>query len=185
MFFAIDVIPTLFPDQSDALELIKRHWVQIGVDCKINTIERALFFTRGDSNDHDMQIWQGPGGLDPILDARDYLAMHPQGTRYAIPWALWYVSNGKDGQEPPEHQKKRLKLYDDIRATADIKKRGEMMKALLDITAAEFECFGTCLATNLFGIASNRLKNVPAKMPNSWSWPHPGPSLPQQYYIQG
>ncbi len=123
VFFAIDVIPTLFPDQPDALELIKRHWAAIGVDVKINTIERALFFTRGDSNEHDMQIWQGPGGLDPILDARDYLAAHPQGTRYAIPWALWYVSNGKDGQEPPEHQKKRLKLYDAIRATADLKKR--------------------------------------------------------------
>jgi peptide/nickel transport system substrate-binding protein len=184
VFFAIDVIPTLYPDQSDALELIKRHWSAIGVDVKVNTIERALFFTRGDSNDHDMQVWQGPGGLDPVLDARDYLAMHPQGTRYAIPWALWYVSNGKDGQEPPEHQKKRLKLYDAVRATADLKKRGEMMKELLDIAADEFECFGTCLATNLFGIASNRLKNVPAKMPNSWSWPHPGPAMPQQFFIQ-
>ena len=78
----------------------------------------------------------------------------------------------------------RLKRFDDIRATADLKKRGEMMKELLDIAADQFECFGPCLATNLFGIQSNRLKNVPAKMPNSWSWPHPGPAMPQQFYIQ-
>jgi peptide/nickel transport system substrate-binding protein len=53
VFFAIDVIPTLYPDQVDALELVKRHWAEIGVDIKINTIERALYYTRGDNNDHD------------------------------------------------------------------------------------------------------------------------------------
>jgi peptide/nickel transport system substrate-binding protein len=183
VFFAVDVISTLYPDAADCLELIKRHWAAIGIDIKINTIERALYYTRGDNNDHDMAVWPGPGGLDPLLDARDYVAVHPQGTRYAVPWALWYTSGGKEGTEPPEHQKKRMKLYDAARATADLKKRGELMKELFDIAAAEFECFGPCLATNLFGIASNKLHNVPAKMPNSWSWPHPGPSMPQQFYF--
>ena len=69
---------------------------------KVNTIERALYYTRGDNNDHDAAVWPGPGGLDPMLDPRDFFAQHPQGSRYAIPWTLWYVSNGKDGQEPPE-----------------------------------------------------------------------------------
>ena len=58
-----------------------------------------------------------------MLDPRDYFAQHPQGSRYAIPWTLWYVSNGKDGQEPPESQKQRMKLFDDARATADMAKR--------------------------------------------------------------
>jgi len=184
VFFAIDVIPTLYPDHSDTLELVKRHWAEIGIDVKINTIERALYYTRGDNNDHDMAVWPGPGGLDPILDSRDFVAVHPQGTRYAIPWCLWYTSNGKDGQEPPAHQKTRMKLYDDARASADLKKRGELMKQVFDIAAEEFECFGVCLASNLFGIATNRLQNVPEKMPNSWSWPHPGPAMPQQFYIK-
>ncbi len=125
VFFSIDVIPTLYPDAVDTLELVKRHWADIGVDMKVNTIERALYYTRGDSNDHDAATWPGPGGLDPMLDARDYFAQHPQGSRYAIPWTIWYVSGGKDGQEPPESQKQRMKLYDDARATADLKKRGE------------------------------------------------------------
>ncbi len=186
VFFSIDVIPTLNPDFVDTLELIKRHWAEgLKIDMKINTIERALYYTRGDNNDHDFAVWQGPGGLDPVLDPRDYVAQHPQGTRYAIPWAVWYTSNGKDGQEPPEHQKTRMKLFDAARATADLKKRGEIMKQMFDIAADQFECFGVCQATNLFGIANNKLANVPAKMPNSWSWPHPGPSMPQQYFFQG
>ncbi len=183
LFFAVDVIPTLYPDAVDTLELVKRHWAAIGVDMKVNTIERALFYTRGDNNDHDAATWPGPGGLDPMLDPRDYFAQHPQGSRYAIPWTLWYVSNGKDGQEPPESQKRRMKLFADAAATADIAKRGAILKELFDLTAEAFETIGVCLAVNTFGIAKNNLKNVPAKMPNAWSWPNPAPALPQQFYF--
>lgn len=183
VFFAIDVIPTLYPDLVDVLELVKRHWADIGVDMKVNTIERALYYTRGDNNDHDAAVWPGPGGLDPMLDPRDYFAQHPQGSRYAVPWTLWYVSGGKDGQEPPEGQKQRMKLFDDARATSDLKKRGEIMKQVFDLAADAFETMGVCLAVNNFGVVKTNLKNVPEKYPNAWTWPNPGPALPQQFYF--
>jgi peptide/nickel transport system substrate-binding protein len=183
VFFAIDVIPTLYPDAVDTLELVKRHWADIGVDIKVNTIERALYYTRGDSNDHDAAVWPGPGGLDPMLDPRDYFAQHPQGSRYAIPWTQWYVSNGKDGQEPPESQKTRMKLFNDALATSDLAKRGEIMKQLMNLTAEAFETIGVCLAVNTFGVVRNNLNNVPQKYPNAWSWPNPGPALPQQFFF--
>ncbi|MBO1075188.1 ABC transporter substrate-binding protein [Roseomonas marmotae] len=183
IFFSVDVIPTLAPDQVDALELVKRHWSAIGVDIKVNTIERALYYTRGDNNDHDAATWSGPGGLDPMMDPRDYFAQHPQGTRYGLPWALWYVSGGKDGMEPPEHQKKRMQLFDQARGTADLGQRAEIMKQVFDIAAEEFESFGICLYCNSFGVVSNKLQNVPPRYPNSWSWPNPGPALPQQFFF--
>ena len=75
---AIDVIPAN-PYQIDTLELVKRHWMAIGIDMKVNVIERALYYTRGDNNDHDAAVWGGPGGLDPMLDPRDFFAQHPAG----------------------------------------------------------------------------------------------------------
>ncbi len=81
-----------------------------------------------------------------MLDPRDYFAQHPQGSRYAIPWTQWYVSNGKDGQEPPESQKRRMKLFNDALATSDLAKRGQIMKELMDLTADAFETIGVCLA---------------------------------------
>jgi len=183
IFFAIDVIPTLYPDLVDMLELVKRHWAEIGIDCKVNTIERALYYTRGDNNEHDCAVWPGPGGLDPMLDPRDFFAQHPQGSRYAVPWTQWYVSNGKEGEAPPDSQKERMRLFDVARGTADLKKRGEAMKALFDLTADAFETVGVCLAVNAFGVANTKLRNVPQKMPSAWTWPNPGPSLPQQYYF--
>jgi peptide/nickel transport system substrate-binding protein len=183
VFFAIDVIPTLYPDLVDTLELVKRHWTEIGIDCKVNTIERSLYYTRGDNNEHDCAVWPGAGGLDPMLDPRDFFAQHPQGSRYGLPWTQWYVSNGRDGEEPPESQKQRMKLFDVARGTADMAKRGAAMKELFDLTADAFETVGVCLAVNAFGVANSKLRNVPLKMPASWSWPNPGPSLPQQYYF--
>ena len=183
VFFTIDVIPTLNPDAVDTLELVKRHWVDIGVDLKVNTIERALFFTRGDNNDHDAATWNGPGGLDPMFDPRDYLASHPQGSRYALPWATWKVSNGKDGIEPPASQKERFKLFDDAQATADLKKRTEAMKKVFDLCADAFETIGICLAVNTFGVVKNNLQNVPKSYPSAWAWPNPAPALPQQFFF--
>jgi peptide/nickel transport system substrate-binding protein len=183
LFFAVDIIPTLYPDALDAMELVKRHWADIGVDIKINTIERALYYTRGDNNDHDAAVWPGPGGLDPMLDPRDFFAQHTQGTRYALPWAQWYVSGGKDGQEPPESQKQRMKLFDAARGTADLAKRGELMKQLFDLAADAFEPIGVCLAVNAFGIAKTNLLNVPNRYPDSWSWPNPAPAMPQQFFF--
>jgi peptide/nickel transport system substrate-binding protein len=182
--FSINVITALNPDHIDALELVKRHWATIGVDMRVNTMERALFYTRGDANDHDAMVWFGPGGLDPILDARDYVAMHPQGSWQAVPWAVWYSSGGREGQEPPENPRQRMRLYDQVKSTADSARQAALMKEIFDLGAEAFETFGISLAPNLFGIASNRLKNIPNGMPNSWSWPNPGPSLPQQYFFE-
>lgn len=179
--FSVDVIPTLTPDAVDVLELVKSYWATIGVDIKVNTIERALYFTRGDDNAHDAAVWAGPGGLDPMLDARDFFAQHPQGTRYAIPWAQWYVSNGTEGMEPPESQKQRMKLFDQARSTADLEVRGALMKEVFDLAAESFETIGICLGVGGFGIIKNNLRNVPESQPDAWSWPNPGPALPQQF----
>ncbi len=181
VFFAVDVIPTLSPDLVDVMELVKKHWAKIGVDIKVNTIERALFYSRGDNNDYDAQVWPGANGPDMMFDPRDYVATHTQGSRYALLWAQWYVSNGKQGEEPPESQKQRMKLYDEARATADPDKQGEYMKQLLAMSADAFEWVGVCLAPSTFGACKNNFLNVPQKEPDSWSYPNPAPSLPQQY----
>ncbi len=183
LFFAVDVIPTLTPDLVDVLELVKKHWVKLGVDMKVNTIERALYYTRGDNNEHDAQVWPGGGGFDTMFDPRDYFAMHTQGSRYAIPWAMWYVSGGKQGEEPPESQKTRAKLYDQARATADLDKQGAIMKQVFELTADAFETVGVCLSVNTYGICKTNFTNVPKREPDSWTYPNPAPSLPQQFFF--
>jgi peptide/nickel transport system substrate-binding protein len=184
LFFSVDVIPTLYPELVDVLELVKSHWAEIGVDIKVNSIERALYYSRGDANDHDAQVWPGPGGLDPMFDPRDYFAMHTQGSRYAVPWAQWYVSNGTQGEEPPESQKERMKLYGQAKATVDLEERGRLMHSLFELTADAYEVIGVCLGVNSFGICRNNFLNTPKTEPDSWTYPNPAPMLPQQFFFE-
>jgi peptide/nickel transport system substrate-binding protein len=181
IFFSVDVIPTLYADLVDTLELVKKHWAAIGIDMKVNTIERTLYYSRGDNNEHDAAVWPGPGGLDMMFDPRDYFAQHTQGSRYALPWAQWYVSGGKQGEEPPDSQKQRMKLYDEARATADVKKQGELMHQVFELCADAFETIGICQAVSTFGTCKNNFINVPKKEPDSWTYPNPAPSLPQTF----
>ena len=116
-----------------------------------------------------------------MFDPRDYFAQHPQGSRYGLPWAKWYVSGGKDGEEPPESQKQRMKLYDQARCTVDLDLRAKLMHQVFELAADAFETIGVCLAVSTSGICKNNLLNVPKQEPDSWTYPNPAPSLPQQY----
>jgi peptide/nickel transport system substrate-binding protein len=183
VFFTIDTTTTN-TDWSDTLELVKKHWAKIGIDFKINAVERALFYSRGDNNDFDAQVWGGPGGLDPMFDPRDYFAQHTQGSRYALPWAQWYVSGGAQGEEPPESQKQRMKLFDQAKATVDEDERGELMKQVFGLCADAFETVGVCLAVSTAGICKDNFLNVPDQEPDSWTYPNPAPSMPQQFTLK-
>ena len=76
-----------------------------------------------------------------------------------------------------------MKLFAEASGTTDLKKRGELMKEVFDIAADNFETIGICLAVSSSGVARNNLKNVPAKVPNSWSFGSPGTAGTQQMYF--
>jgi peptide/nickel transport system substrate-binding protein len=170
------------PDWGDALEIIKSQWVDLGIELNATSVERSIYYSRGEANEHDFMVWGGTGGLDPYLDPRDVLAMHPQASWYAIPWTRWYLSGGKDGEEPSESMKKRLALYDEYKKTADPDKQAELFRQIHQEAADAFEVVGISLAPDLFGIVKNNLGNVPAVVPGGWMYPDPGPTLPQTWY---
>ncbi len=183
VFFSIDVIPTLYPDAVDTLELVKRHWEAIGVDMKVNTIERALYYTRGDSNDHDAATWPGPGGLDPMLDPRDYfaqhIARHPlRDSMGDVVCVRWQGRAGAAREPEAAHEAVRRGARDGRPEEA---RRTD--EAGFRPGADAFETIGVCLAVNSFGICKNNLQNVPKSYPSAWSWPNPGPALPQQFFF--
>ncbi len=181
VFFAIDVTPTRHRSgsthSSSSRSIGPRSaWTSRSTRSSARSSTRAATTTST-----IRQVWGGAGGLDPMFDPRDYFAQHTQGSRYALAWAQWYVSGGKQGEEPPESQKERMKLYDEAKATADLEERGKLMHQVFELCADAFETVGVCLAVSTFGMCKNNFHNVPTKEPGSWTYPNPAPSLPQQY----
>ncbi len=170
------------PDWGDALEIIDEQWEEIGVDLNIGSVERSIYYSRGEANEHDFMVWGAPGGLDPTLSPRDVLAVHPQASWFAIPWTRWYLSGGSDGEEPSATMVERLALYDAFKQEADQDKALDIFRQIHQIAADEFEIIGISLAPNLVGVVNTELRNVPRQIPASWMYPDPGPTLPQTYF---
>ena len=170
------------PDWGDALEIISEHWAEVGVEVNVSSVERSIYYSRGEANEHDFMVWGAPGGLDPTLSPRDVLAVHPQASWFAIPWTRWYLSGGSEGEEPSESMKTRLALYDDFKKEPDQEKALDIFRQIHQMAADEFEIIGVSLAANLVGVVNKNLRNVPGQIPGSWMYPDPGPTLPQSWY---
>ncbi len=170
------------PDWGDSLEIIAQHWKDVGVEINIGSVERSIYYSRGEANEHDIMVWGAPGGLDPTLSPRDVIAVHPQASWYAIPWTRWYLTGGSDGEEPSESMQQRLALYDAFKQEADQQKALDIFREIHQMAADEFEVVGISLAPNLVGVVSKDLRNVPGTIPASWMYPDPGPTLPQTYF---
>ncbi|MEQ4209146.1 ABC transporter substrate-binding protein [Actinopolymorpha sp. B9G3] len=181
----IEFATAIWPEFPSVLELIRGHAKEVGLDIRIKGEDRALFDVRtGEAQQHEAAVWQGAGGWNDIyLNPYYYLPVSAGATYFGRAWWDWYLSGGENGEEPPAATKRQLELWDQLRAEADGGKRTSLMKEILAITRDEFYTIGINLQPEEYATVANRVRNVPEEMPNSWVYPSPGPTNPEQYFI--
>ena len=135
------VIPAL-GDFMDSTQLTAQYWQAVGVDAKVQTVDRTLFYDRKDNNEHDAAVFLGSGGMGDALSSRPSTSRSGTKSLFAVPWGNWYASGGKSGEEPPAAVKKQMDLYREITKYSDPAKQKELMKQLLDIAADQFYSIG-------------------------------------------
>ncbi len=145
--------------------------------------ERSLFYDRASNNDYDISVDIIPGGMDITTNPRAILAIHPLESRMSLPWTRWFLSNGKQGEEPPASMKKRMELYEKYQVARTPAEAETLFKEILAIAADEFEVIGVIRSPSDTAIHSLRLHNVYEKMLVSWTYPNPGPALPQEWFF--
>ena len=179
--FAVLVIPAL-GDFVDAAQLVGQYWQAVGVDAKVQTVDRTLFYDRKDHNDQDATVFQGAGGMaDALLEPTFYFPFWNE-SLFAVAWGNWYASGGKSGEEPPAAVKKQMDLYRQLKGIADTDKQKAMMKEILDIAADQFYVFGISTPGPLYAVVKNKMHNVPVAF-FSWTYPSPVASGTEQYYF--
>jgi peptide/nickel transport system substrate-binding protein len=183
--FSVEVISALRPDWADALELIQEYWREVGIDMQIRTMDRSLFYTRKDANEHDANVWAGDGGMvDALLEPRWYVPTSGE-SNFAPAWARWFnpaVFIGTAAEEPPAATQRQMELYRQLQASPP-DAQADLMRQILDIAAEEFYVIGVSLPAPGYGIVRNNFHNVPASMPDAWLYPSPAPTNPEQYFI--
>jgi peptide/nickel transport system substrate-binding protein len=171
-------------DRGDSMELVVNYWKAIGIGVELSSIERTLFYTRKENNDHDANVWGGDGGVGAILEPRWYFPYGGE-SNFGIGWQYWYNNpNDERAIEPPAPIKKQMELYDQLKAEPDLAKQSLLFKELLEIARDEFLAIGVSSQPDLYGIAKNNFRNVPDSMVGAYLYPTPGPANPEQFFFE-
>ncbi|GAA1113352.1 ABC transporter substrate-binding protein [Nocardiopsis metallicus] len=181
-------VPTDFrTDIVDSMEMVVGFWQDLDIDVDLNTEDRSLWQNNRENNTHDANVWSGDAGLmDAVHDPRWYGPLHSGESNFAIPWAQWYTSGGEDSRsiEPPQDVQDHMAMYDAIQGESDPDVRIELMKEFLAESQEQFYAMGISLTPPGYGIVANDFRNVPASMPSSSVYNDPGPTNPEQYFIE-
>lgn len=183
--FAVEVATpaALSPYWVDAMQLVKGYWKAVGVDARIKSEDRSLFVERTIANKTEATVWMGDGGMhDAILDPRYYFP-YSASSRFAVAWANWYQGSANEQRKPPEVPRRQMKLYDQLKRTADRAERKDLFQQILRIAREEFYVIGTALPEGNYGIVKKDFHNVPQEMILSWMYPTPGPTHTEQYFL--
>ena len=169
----------------DAMQLITEYWADVGVEVQTQTLDRSLWDLRVRNNaEFDASIHRFGGGVGQVvyLDPRYYFPFNAN-SLFADGWQKWYNDPTQErAEEPSDDIKRQMELYDQIKTTPDEAKQAEMMKEILEIAVEQFYTIGISTEPIGYGVVNNDLKNVPASMPWSFTYPHPAPTNPEQWF---
>ncbi|MFK3781580.1 ABC transporter substrate-binding protein [Agrobacterium sp. NPDC089420] len=178
--FNIDV-PATPPTIGDILEIAVQQWAAVGVKVDITVPEQSLMFSRINANDHDAALWEG--SMLAGVPARIPVGMVPISTSswWGVAWVNWYLSGGKDGEEPPENVKQRVALYEKAHHAMTEEARVAIYKEIADIAANQFEIFAITKHSSFYGIRKAALGNILPTTPKTSQYPQ-SLMLPQTWY---
>lgn len=182
--FTIDVLETQ-PQQIAMLNMIAKYWADIGIRVQPRISPLPLFLATVRTNGHDAAAFSGGATLfdDILLNPSDYLPSS-ENTLWAVTWANWFNRvPGYESQQPDAAARKSFEMYDLIHAARDPAEQMRLMKGALLISRESFWTIGIALGPEKYGLVRKNFKNVPEKMPDSWMYPDPAPTNPEQYFI--
>tara|TARA_R100000365_G_C2748538_1_gene80394 strand:- start:10208 stop:12136 length:1929 start_codon:yes stop_codon:yes gene_type:complete len=173
------------PTFIDMFQLAVPMFQQVGLDVQIRTMDRSLWETRvRNGRDFDATAHQfgANSGVAAMLDAR-YFVPFSSNSLYAQGWSLYFADpDNPDAIEPPDDIKAIQEKYKTLLQTGDQDQQTELMLDILNTAADQFLVFGVCHLPNGYGIVKNSMVNTMDTMPNSFGWPTPAPSMPEQFF---
>ncbi|MCD6290897.1 MAG: ABC transporter substrate-binding protein [Anaerolineae bacterium] len=173
----------VFGSWGDIGEMLAQQWKKLGIELLVKEEARPLFYQRKAANEHDMAVWTGNAEFNPLIGPRWFLPFSEE-SLFAVPYAQWWVSGGKQGEEPPPELKKTQDLFDQIKVTTDVEKQKELFHQILEIDKENLWVLGICTAPPEVVIVKNNFRNVPEKAVSDWNLLTPGATMPEQYFIK-
>jgi peptide/nickel transport system substrate-binding protein len=167
-------------------ERISADWTALGIELKCMGMGMGNFKDEFEENDLSMPVWStGRATRLGRSDLRTFGFDDPSQQYWASQWALWFQSEGEEGEEPPQEIKDLAALGERWRATAyGSKDYVELGRAYFGYFAEELPMIGTVGLEVQPILVANRLRNVP-QVNLRWGSDNNfyAPYLPAQWWV--
>jgi len=160
----INTVLSSWPKENvETQELIKGYWKKIGIEVIVKPVATDLWVQQVTSASHDVASYAidaGSLGSSPIPTQIFPVFQH----YYTAPkWALWFLTNGKSGEEPSPEMKHLIEIYEKILVAPSAEKRNTLIKEAFKIFVENLFAIGIVNRPQQekYDIAKNNFRNVP------------------------
>ena len=154
-----------------SLELVSLYWREVGIDLRLKVVDSSLQSERAQANKMQMTVWHGDKVTDILLPISPlWWAPIQSGRENTLwnNWVRWRQTNGRLGDKPPPLMIQLQEWADEMYSTIDNKRRTEVGKKILGISAENIWTIGTVGLAPQPVVISRKLRGVPDK--GIWGW---------------
>ena len=182
--FEIQTLGGQFVQYTGISEMVRQQWQKIGIDLRVNELERSLQLKRAQANDVQMTAYSNEGSDTLFLASGWVFPVDQTASWYSVEYGKWFQSNGKVGKEPPAPMKEVMSLWRSAFSAPEAEqvKIGKHIWEIVCDTQWYIGVVGQSGAVEGIQIAKNNLGNVPTGYANiNLTWP-PSISRPATFY---
>jgi peptide/nickel transport system substrate-binding protein len=143
---------------SDAYELVKQYWAEVGITVNIDVLDPTLWRERMYASEMDIAGYTVAGllwDIDPL-----WYIPTSESNYWAPLFGSWYATEGAGGEEPPENIRQLQDLYDQLVVEPDEEARIELGRQILKVHDESVFMIGTVTAPFQPTVKKNNLVNV-------------------------
>jgi peptide/nickel transport system substrate-binding protein len=178
------VIETSYTSGSlyDGVEMVAEWWRAIGLDTRVETMSRDVFWPKACANEVMISVWTTDRGLVPMVDPI-YQMPFDERSWMAPAFGIWYKTGGKEGEAPNAELKKLMDQYDQYRGSVDADEQLKIGKQLVRTTTTSLNVIQTCGEAPGPVVVKNYFHNVGADHTSDWIIMTPGTQDPSHYWM--
>ncbi|MFZ5919212.1 MAG: ABC transporter substrate-binding protein [Chloroflexota bacterium] len=168
--------------QYDGVELVAEWWRAVGLDTRVETMSRDVYWPKACANEVMIGVWTTDRGLVPMVDPI-YQMPFDERSWMAPAFGIWYKTAGKEGEAPNAELKKMMDLYDQYRATVDPAEQLKIGKEMVRLTTTNLNVIQTCGESPGPVVVKNYFHNVGEDHTSDWIIMTPGTQDPSHYWM--
>jgi peptide/nickel transport system substrate-binding protein len=166
----------------DGIELVAEWWRAIGLDTRVETMSRDVYWPKACANEVMISTWTTDRGLVPMVDPI-YQMPFDERSWIAPAFGIWYKTGGAEGEAPNAELQKLMDLYDQYRATVDLDEQLTIGKEMVRLTSTNLNVIGTCGMAPGPVVVKDYFHNVMDDHTSDWIIMTPGTMDPSHFWM--